>query len=147
MKRYIISVRLQKGCYRHINVCCDTSLEEFADIILWSFDFFNDHAHAFFMNNKIWTDEDAYYASWIDEDLEYRHTCDYNLNIVSVGQSFKFVFDFGEDWTFQCKVLREANDKDNADCFDDNDNDAYIVRALGEAPQQYYDYSDKEFED
>ena len=51
-KSAVLSVSIGKGCYRHIQVSLNESLEELADIILWAFDFCNDHAHAFFMDNK-----------------------------------------------------------------------------------------------
>ena len=49
-KSAVLSVSSGKGCYRHIQVSLNESLEELADIILWAFDFCNDHAHAF-----LWT--------------------------------------------------------------------------------------------
>ena len=49
---------------------------------------------------------------------------------------FKFVFDFGDDWEFNCKVLRIV--------YEDT-KDAELIRAVGEPPEQYPDYDD--FED
>jgi len=36
-----------------------------ADVILWSFDFENDHAHESFMDSVVWSDEDFYHVSFI----------------------------------------------------------------------------------
>ena len=51
-KTYIISVSLKKGCYRHIQIASDKTLDELSQAILSAFDFDNDHLHAFFMDNK-----------------------------------------------------------------------------------------------
>lgn len=134
----VLSVSIQKGCYRHIQVSVDDTLEELADAILYSFDFENDHAHAFFMDNKVWSGFDCYYMAEVDEDGEYRHTCDYRIARLKLnpGDAFKFVFDFGDEWIFQCKVLRivEAEDED-----------ALLIRSVGAPPEQYP--SDEDFEE
>ncbi|WP_241154273.1 plasmid pRiA4b ORF-3 family protein [Streptococcus tangpeifui] len=64
---WMISVKLGKGCYRHLQVPKTTTLEDLAEIILQVFDFYNDHAHAFFMDNRVWSD-DAYYLTAVDLD-------------------------------------------------------------------------------
>ena len=114
------------------------SQERKIKIILWAFDFDNDHAHAFFMDNKAWSNYDCYYMAEVDEDEMYRHTCDFKLHQLGLtkGKAFKFVFDFGDDWEFNCKVLRIV--------YEDT-KDAELIRAVGEPPEQYPDYDD--FED
>lgn len=134
----VLSVSVGKGCYRHIQISVNETLEDLADIILWSFDFYNDHAHAFFMNNKPWTDADCFYMAEVDKDEEYRHTCDYTLHQLNLQKDdkFLFLFDFGDEWRIQCRVLRT----DNEDI-----EEAMIVRMVGESPEQYPDY-DYEYE-
>ena len=112
---WVISVKLRTGCYRHIQIPKTETLAELADVILWSFDFINDHAHAFFMDNVVWSDVDSYF----------------HLDILSVKQKFKFIFDFGDEWRFECQVLREIEAEDE---------EAYIVREVGTPPEQYPDY-------
>lgn len=126
----VLSVSVGKGCYRHIQVSTDITLEMLADIILWAFDFYNDHAHAFFMDNKAWSGVDCFYMAEVDMDEEYRHTCDYNLYQMKFQKNdkFRFVFDFGHDWEFQCKVLRIT---------DEDTDEAMIIRAVGASPEQY----------
>ena len=86
------------------------------------------------MDNKAWSQEDCYYADFIEDD--YRFTCDYTIGeVLKEGQSFKYVFDFGYDWRFQCKVLK-IEDKP---CDEDR-----VVRSVGEAPEQYADCDDWE---
>lgn len=59
-KTYIISVSLKKGCYRHIEISSDIILFELHEEILYAFEFIDDHAHAFFMDNRAWSQEQAY---------------------------------------------------------------------------------------
>ena len=102
----VISVKQGTGCYRHLKVPKKMKLDALADAILWSFDFLNDHAHAFFMDNCAWSDRDCYYMDEVDEENEFPHTCDHDLTVLRVGQKFNFVLDFGDDWRFDCSVLR-----------------------------------------
>ena len=83
-----------------------------ADVILWSFDFANDHAHAFFMDNVAWSDADSYFLSFVSDDGEERYTENVYLDILSVKQKFKFIFDFGDDWCIEHEVLREVEIED-----------------------------------
>ena len=125
-----MSVSVATGCYRHIRVSVNETLEGLADIIIWAFDFDNDHAHAFFMDNKAWSDYDCYYMAEMDEGEEYRHTCDVTLSQLRLQKDnkFKFIFDFGDEWEFQCKVLRII-EEDTAE--------AEIIKSVGESPEQY----------
>ena len=130
---WVLSVKLGKGCYRHIQIPKTETLADLADVILWSFDFINDHAHAFFMDNVAWSDTDSYYVSFVSEDGEERYTENVHLDILSVKQKFKFIFDFGDDWRFECQVLREIEAEDE---------ETYIIREVGIPPEQYLAYDD-----
>ena len=131
VEAWIISVKFKKGCYRHIQIPKTETLAELADVILWSFDFENDHAHAFFMDDLFWSDADSYFLSFVNDDGEERYTENVYLDILSVKQKFKFIFDFGDEWRFECQVLREI---------DTEDEEAYLVREVGTPPEQYPDY-------
>jgi hypothetical protein len=137
---FVISVSLEKGCYRHIQIAQEATLEELSSVILQAFAFEDDHMHAFFMDNEAWSDADCYYMNPMDEedDDNERHTCDYMLRqVMHVGSKFKYVFDFGDNWQFQCKVLSEKIW--DAPTPGDAQLEVYamIVREVGEAPAQY----------
>lgn len=130
---YYISVSLMKGIYRHIKISGNATLEQLHEAIVYSFEFDDDHAHAFFLNNKIWSNN-GYYSKYIDER---NHTCDYSIRqVLSVKQQFVYVFDFGDEWRFNCKVLKIANES----C-----NETEIVRSVGASPKQYPDYDEDMF--
>lgn len=125
---YVISVSLGTGCYRHIQISCGSTLLELHGAILDAFGFVDDHAHAFFMDNKRWSGWDCYYMEGIEED--YRTTNRYNLNQAGLykGKQFKYIFDFGDEWTFQCKVLRVV---------EETTDNPVVIKSKGEAPEQY----------
>ncbi|WP_409969171.1 hypothetical protein RFF05_04330 [Bengtsoniella intestinalis] len=161
---YIFSVSIATGCYRHIRVDGRDTLEMLSAYILEAFDFDNDHAHAFFMDNKAWSDMDCYFVD--NGSDECRNTCDYRLmdlkvitlvkmpsmgsfpmrmtnnwfpcgsKPLEVGHKFKYIFDFGDDWRFDCKVLKILEEETEV---------AHIVRSKGQPPTQYG--SDDPFDD
>lgn len=125
---YVISVSLGTGCYRHIQINGNSTLEELHQVILDAFEFDDDHAHAFFMTNREWDTQGAFYASFL-EDMR-RYTSDYILNHFDFekGDKFKYVFDFGDNWVFQCKILREENSVVES---------PVVLKSVGVAPLQY----------
>lgn len=125
---YIISVSLCPGCYRHIKISGNSKLLELASKIQEAFKFDNDHLHAFFMDNRYWSSYDAYFAEETEEPT--RSTGRYKLREAGLykGMKFKYIFDFGDEWGFQCKVLRVE---------DGEIDEPVIIRSVGEAPQQY----------
>lgn len=132
----IISVSLGTGCYRHVRISAQATLFDLHHAILDAFAFVDDHAHAFFMDNRLWSDVDSFYSDMIEDASHY--TTDYTLERIAltVGKTFKYVFDFGEEWVFQCKVLR---------VLEESTVEAGVVRSKGEPPEQYG--SEDEFDD
>jgi len=138
MKSYIISASLQPGCYRHIQISAKATLFDLHRAIIDAFTFDDDHAHAFFMDNRAWSGEDCYYADFIED--EDRFTIDFTLEQagVTVGKQFKYVFDFGDDWRFQLKALK---------ALDEETGEPVIVRTAGDAPIQYPSWDEEEYDD
>lgn len=133
---YFISVSYKPGCYRHIKLSSDATLYDLHGVILYAFDFIDDHAHAFFLNNREWSMTEAYYADFI-EDEEF-FTKDYTLEeTLSDKQKFKYVFDFGDNHSFQCHVLKIN---------DDICNEPEIFRSVGDSPEQYPYFEDEDIE-
>ena len=132
---YVISVSSGTGCYRHIQISGDSTLFGLHGAILDAFGFMDDHAHAFFMDNRSWSNDDSYYAEDVERDL--RLTVDYTLSQVNLykGKQFKYIFDFGDEWIFQCKVLKVT---------DENTPEPLVVRSKGEAPEQYGRWEDED---
>lgn len=129
-RAYVLSVSAGKGCYRHIRISGDMTLEQLNEVILEAFEFVNDHAHAFFMDNRAWSDTDSYYMAFEDEDDDKRHTCDITLDQLHLKPDTKFlyIFDFGDEWLFQCKVLRVLEELSDEPC---------VILSKGDPPVQY----------
>lgn len=134
---FVISISLGTGCYRHIQVDGNYTLFSLHRIILEAFDFDDDHAHAFFMDNVFWSGWDCYYADGMNGK---RSTDDYTLNQAGLhkGKQFKYIFDFGDEWRFQCKVLK---------VLEGNTPKPTILRSKGDAPEQYPSWDEDSWED
>lgn len=76
MKGYVISVSLCTGCYRHIQIAASASLYRLHKAILDAFDFEDDHMHAFFMDNHLWSPACMYSSD--TSEPEQRLTRSYN---------------------------------------------------------------------
>lgn len=128
MGSYVISVSAGTGCYRHIQISKSATLYKLHKAIINAFDFEDDHAHAFFMDNHYWSDYAAFFSVKMNGDE--RLTKSYKLEKLNLskGDQFKYVFDFGEEWRFQCKVLRVLEDDLDIPC---------VIRSVGESPEQY----------
>ena len=139
-KSYVISVSCGTGCYRHIRISAGMTLFNLHEAIMDAFEFIDDHAHAFFMNNRIWDVHESYYSDMIED--EERYTPDYELHEfeLEVGRKFKYVFDFGDEWVFECKLLK---------ILDETTKEPEVIREKGEPPVQYNfdDEDDEGYED
>ncbi len=107
------------------------SLFELHSAILKAFGFYDDHAHAFFMNNSVWSNFDSYYMAGMG--YGDRTTDKYSLEQAGFekDKKFKYVYDFGAEWRFQCRVLRvQEGDTPKA----------VVIKSKGEAPDQDGDW-------
>ena len=138
MESFVISVSLGTGCYRHIQISANATLYKLHQAILKAFEFEYDHEHAFFMDNHVWSPADAYFSS--KAEVGDRLTKKYTLKKLKLakGQKFKYVFDFGDEWEFQCKVLRELEEDTKT---------PLVIRSVGESPEQYPEWEEYEDED
>ena len=127
-KSYVISVSLKTGCYRHIQISSSATLEQLHRNILSAFGFSDDHPHAFFMNNRLWEPFAAYFSFPFDEDTVLTSQRKLKQLKLEKGDKFKYLFDFGDEWVFQCKVLQELDVPTDI---------PGVIRSVGVAPQQY----------
>jgi hypothetical protein len=125
---YLIYVALNDNCYRQIQISARHTLFQLHGAILEAFGFTDDHAHAFFMNNQSWSKEDAYYVSWMEEDGLATDEIQLGRLGLVAGKQFKYIFDFGEEWEFQCKVLK---------VLDMDTTMPFVTASKGKAPNQY----------
>ncbi|MHB1155009.1 MAG: IS1096 element passenger TnpR family protein [Eubacteriales bacterium] len=107
-KSYIISISFSSGCYRHIKISQSDTLYDLHTAILKAFKIEDNQAHAFFLDNGLWSDANSYFDGYFMGI--FRRTIDYALDkVLSVCLKFKYLFDFSDNLVFQCKVLRETD--------------------------------------
>lgn len=131
---YVISVSLGKGCYRHIQIDANSTLDKLSRAILKAFGFVNDHLHVFFMDNKAWS-RNPEACFWLAPDDGMMDNVNPSTEEVTlrqlalpVGHKFLYLFDFGDEWRFSCHVLNTLEEKTVG---------AKVLRSVGEAPEQY----------
>lgn len=127
---YVISISPYTGCYRHIRVSADITLEELHNIIQEVFRFSNNQPYAFFMDGKIWSPKASYLCP---EIWEGRSASDYRLRYIGLSKGLKFLYlyDFIKKWRIECRVLRELH----------QDTIGYgILRSKGDAPGPILEY-------
>jgi hypothetical protein len=135
-KSLVLSVSVGTGCYRHIKISENATLLKLSSDILDAFDFCDDHLHSFFMNNRAW-DWDYEYTCPTDEAHgQSRLTSKHKLSEFSLeaGDKFLYIFDYGDEWRFQIKVLK---------ILDEETKTAVVIKSVGEV-SQYHDEDDGE---
>ena len=133
MSSYLISVSQGTGCYRHIRIAASATLYRLHKAILDAFEFEDDHEHAFFMDNRLWSEDDCFVSSKLHPEDRVTRRCKLENLDLCEGDRFKYLFDYGEEWTFQCRVLR---------ILDEATAKPVIVKSVGEAPWQYPEWDD-----
>lgn len=132
---YIFKVSLG-ACWRRIGIPADATLEDLSSTILRSVDFDNDHLHSFYWKNS--------YGSrvWVNHHFmdEPPFTSDFSIGSLPLkeGQSFTYLFDFGDNWQFKVKL--ERIEPAEASII------PRILEYSGEAPEQYPDYDEEDEE-
>lgn len=137
-KSYVFSVSLSVGCYRHIQISKKATLFQLHQAIINAYDFDDDHAHVFFMSNHWWDQYTAYVFPVFEQGD--RSTQKFKLETFKFqkGDQFKYIFDYGAEWRFQCKFLREVDVPTDI---------PGVIRSKGEAPPQYEDLDEDELDE
>lgn len=135
VESYVIKVALNGQCYRHIQISKYAPLGVLSEVILETFGFDDDHCHAFFMDNRYWSNGDAYYSDDMDGGSRISYRMPLHRLGLKKGDAFKYLFDFGDEWRFQCRILQELEEKTD---------EPKVIKAVGEAPEQYPSWDDEE---
>ena len=134
----MISVSLDTGCYRHIQISSRDTLCDLSNAILDAFSFDNKYMHAFYMDNEAHSRSDCYTSDEVEGDEPLTTETTLEEAGAFPGKKFKYLFDFGDHWVFQCRVLKELNEKTAS---------AHVIRSVGEAPEQVPDWDDDDPEE
>jgi hypothetical protein len=131
----VLSVSARAGCYRHVLIDESATLFKLHQAILDAFDFYDDHMHAFFMNNRAWDEGSEFICPGGDLDDVRGFSDRVKLSKFDLlkGDKFLYIFDFGDDWRFHIKVLR---------VIDEPAQTPVILKSVGQISQ--YDYDENE---
>lgn len=131
---YRLKISLYKA-YRTIEINSNISFNDLADSILEQFNFDNDHLYEFRFIDRFGKKINISDASF-DESEE--NIADYYLKDLPLGkfESFKFIFDFGDNWEFDILIENIDNSREI--------DSVKLIKSHGEAPEQYPDYYDEE---
>jgi hypothetical protein len=107
-KSLVLSVSVRTGCHRHIQIDESATLYRLSSAILSAFGFDDDHLHSFFMSNRAWDEDSAYVCpnSDLDGALGFSDKVKLSKFRLIKGDKFLYLFDYGDEWRFQIKVLR-----------------------------------------
>lgn len=131
---FVLSIKMDTGIYIHLKIGADATFQQLHSAILDSFHFDDDHAHVFFFGRPWVDDEASLYSDFIDDAPH--HTSEFLLGeILKQGQAFTYIFDFGDEWTFKCKVLK---------VLDESFEDYKVIKSVGTPHPQYRDWDEEE---
>lgn len=122
----VLSISPYSGCYKHVRVPLTASFYDLHMEIQDLFEFDNDHLFSFFLSGMPW-DEDSEIQGEPFGECEAMEVKvgDYDL---AKGHTFLYLFDYGDEWRFACKVLR----------YEEVDSPSpLLLRSKGENPKQY----------
>lgn len=85
------------------------------------------------MNNRAWDGNKCYSSRYAEDGCPDTDNCRLQFIGLEVGQKFLYIFDFGEEWHFQCKILQVLYE--DTKCPE-------IVRTKGIAPPQYPEFDE-----
>lgn len=123
---YVFKVRLRPSCWRKIQLSGSCTMEKLHLMIQSAFDFDNDHLYAFFMDGRKFGKKGIYAPM----DNQGPHTNQVTIDSIQLyeGQSFMYLFDYGDEWTFAIEVVKIVPGET---C------DAMVFESKGAAPDQY----------
>ena len=124
---YLFKVSLGSSCWRTLKLSSSHTLLDLHNVIQEAFEFNDDHLYAFYMDGVKFGKH--YYNSPMDVSGPYVQEVKIGSLDLDEGQSFLYLFDFGDEWEFFLHVLA-VNEEGEGD-------DPQVEEELGDAPDQY----------
>ncbi|GEM_PF-580715 len=132
---------LDEPIWRRIELSGDQTLDDLHNAIQEAFGWDDDHLYAFFMNNRAWSEKDAYYSPRDEDEQKIASQIRLHDLKLRTGKKFMYLFDFGDE--LRHTVLVEAVVRNGV-----QPEETYprIVERHGENVQQYPYAEDNEEE-
>ena len=130
---YLFRVSLSSRLWRKIELSSNHTLLDLHNAIQHAFQFDDDHLYSFFMDGTPWSDEKFTSPS----DNEGPHVNQVKIGDLGLvtGQTFLYLFDYGDEWLFQVKLESVRQDQPLP-------KNPRIVETKGESPEQYPDWEE-----
>jgi len=138
-KSFVIKVIFPNSSFRYIQIAETCKLEKLHFLINSEAHFYDDHLHSFFMDNQAWSTKSEVPCRY-DEEADFKDSdacVDFRKFKLKEGSKFLYLFDYGDEWRFQCVVIDVLNV------------DTKIPRVIfsqGVPPKQYANYYETEEE-
>ena len=138
---YRLRVTLDKGIWRDIEILDSQTLDDLHSAIQAAYNWANDHLYAFYMSGKPYDSLTEIMCDW-NEDAEPPTTGQVRLWELKLRlrQRFLYVFDFGDDWQHDIRVLKRLSPVKGVRY-------PRVVAEHGDAPPQYPDWDEEDEED
>ncbi|MGD1852242.1 MAG: hypothetical protein ACFCBU_17190 [Cyanophyceae cyanobacterium] len=131
---FTLKVSLDKKCWRIITLLGSETLETLAAVILFAFDFDNDHLHEFNLLT-VYGQLPISHPAVAEGDRNTRNTALGELELTK-GSQLEFLFDFGHCWEFDVMVEDILTPPPPT-------TDPAVTMGLGDAPPQYPEWDDQ----
>lgn len=127
---YLFHVAFARDVWRKVQVPAESTLDFLHEAIITSYDFEDDHLYAFFMDKVLWSPLDVYWSPFANclPSADLIKLQDFNFK---KGDSFLYLFDFGDEWIFDVTFLKAVESENK---------NAVIVDSKGKAPYRYDDF-------
>lgn len=102
MNTYVFKVSLGRDCWRRIEASSTDTLKRLSEAINDAFGFWDDHLHSFFMDGNPWS-KNVFWDKRDGGKPTTEGTVIGNLGLYK-GQSFLYLYDFGDEWRIIVKV-------------------------------------------
>ena len=131
---YQLQVSLRKDCYRVFEIPAKSTFVKLHDAIQTAFDFDDDHLYGFYLETR--GNRGDYEISGSPFELDQADEITLGNQILFVGQSFRYIFDFGHHWEFSIKVLDYFPDKELEE--------VKLIKQVGDSPEQYPNWDEED---
>jgi hypothetical protein len=134
---YVLRVqhRALPDVWRDIELAQDNTLEDLHLIIQQAFLWNDDHLYSFFLSNQSWDRSSEIGSPWSDSALHTHHVQIGQLEL-NEGQTFLYLFDYGETHEFDVTVKRINPLSPKGEY-------PRILKYHGKSPPQYPDFNEK----
>lgn len=128
---YVFTVSYTASIWRKIAIDAEHTMEDLHQVVQRAFQFNDDHLYSFFLDSKKWSHRSVN-APFCDEGPYADEVLIGDLGLAR-GQTFLYLFDYGDEWTFDIRL-------DEIRCDEGHIPKPRIVEERGEAPKQYPDW-------